>query len=89
MQITVQILNEYTPETIARILLACGVHWIVDNEASNVPGTQIPWAALIQKSLVFPYLDGCYLFPLSLVWRVAVSAGKSNKKQEIESKCAN
>ena len=84
----VQILKEFTSEAIAHILLACGVHWIVDNEASNVPGTEIPWITLIQKSIVFPYLDGCYIFPFSLVWRVAISPDTGNKKAVIEERCA-
>jgi hypothetical protein len=84
----VQILKEFATEDIAHILLACGVHWVVDNEASNVPGTQIPWVTLIQKALIFPYLDGCYIFPFSLVWRVATSPDTSNKKQDIETRCS-
>jgi hypothetical protein len=84
----VKILKEFTTEDIAHILLACGVHWIVDGESSNVPGTQVPWVTLIQKSLVFPYLDGCYIFPFSLVWRVATSPDTSNKKQDIENRCS-
>ena len=84
----VAVFNDFENEEIAHILLACGVHWIVENEESNVPGTKIPWANLIQKSLVFPYLDGCYLFPFSLVWRVAISPKTSNKRQDIENICA-
>jgi hypothetical protein len=83
----VHVLKEFTTESIAHILLACGVHWTVDNEASNVPGTEIPWVTLIQKSLVFPYLDGCYIFPFSLVWRVPTTPNTRNKKAEIEDKC--
>jgi hypothetical protein len=82
----VGILNEFSTESMAHILLACGVHWIVKNEASNVPGTQISWDTLIQKSLVFPYLDKCYIFPFSLVWRVSLDA--SEKKEQIERRCA-
>jgi hypothetical protein len=67
----VQILQEFTTESIAHILLACGVHWIVNNEESNVPGTE-----LIHKSLIFPYLDGCYIFPFSLVWRASTHRTK-------------
>jgi hypothetical protein len=84
----VQILKEFSTDTIAHILLACGVHWTVYHEASNVPGTQIPWAALIQMSLVFPYRDGCYMFPFSLVWRVAFSPRTSKEKADIEARCA-
>jgi len=84
----VQILKEFTTDEVAHILLACGVHWIVDDEASNVPGTEISWATLIQNALVFPYLDGCYLFPFSLVWRVATSPTTGNKKKEIETRCS-
>ncbi len=84
----VQILRELSTESIVHILLACGVHWIVNDEESNVPGTQIPWVDLIQKSLVFPYLDGCYIFPFSLVWRVATFPDTFNKKKEIETRCS-
>lgn len=83
----VEILNEFTIEEMAHILLACGVHWIVDDEASTVPGTKIPWATLIQKSLVFPYGDGCYIFPFSLVWRAATSTDTLDKIENIEKKC--
>jgi hypothetical protein len=84
----VQILKEFSTDSMAHILLSCGVHWRVDNETSNVPGTQIPWSVLIEKSLVFPYLDGCYIFPFSLVWRVATTPETSNKKFDIETRCA-
>ncbi|KAI8894135.1 hypothetical protein BC833DRAFT_244566 [Globomyces pollinis-pini] len=82
----VQILETFTTEEVAHILLACGVHWTVKNEASNVPGTTIPWVTLIQKSVVFPYLDGCYLFPFTLVWRVARSP--HTLKEEVIKRCA-
>ena len=45
-------------------------------------------ATLIEKSLDFPYLDGCYIFPFSLVWRVATSPYTWNKKKEIETMCS-
>jgi hypothetical protein len=79
----VQMLKEFTIESIANILLACGVHWIVNDEESNVPGTYIPWATLIQKSLIFPYLDRCYTFPLSLVCRVANSTAECERFVDI------
>jgi hypothetical protein len=84
----VDILRDYSTEDIAHILLSCGVHWIVDDVNKNVPGTDIPWALLIRRSLIFPYLDGCYIFPFPLVWRVAESRNFPNKKEDIENKCA-
>jgi hypothetical protein len=80
-----RIFKEFTTESIAHIILACGVRWIVYDEESNVPGTEIPWATLIHKSLIFPYFDRCYIFPFSLVWRVADT---SHEKEEVETRCA-
>jgi hypothetical protein len=79
------ILEVFTANEIAHILLACGVHWIVKRNEFYVPGTQILWSDLIQKSLIFPYGEGCYLFPFSLIWRVA---GEAATKVEIEKLCA-
>ena len=84
----VMVLNQYSANDIAHIILSCGVHWQVDDENGNVPGTDIPWVSLIQKSLIFPYLDNCFIFPFALVWRVATKLGASDKKREIETKCA-
>jgi hypothetical protein len=83
-----QILKEFSTDEVAHILLACGVHWRVKNEASNVPGTQIPWSGLIRQSVIFPYLDNCYIFPFSLIWRVSMSPGTTSLKEQIEARCA-
>jgi hypothetical protein len=53
---------------IPHILMCCGVHWDVRNINSFVPGTNILWAHLISMSVVFPYLDICYIIPFSLMW---------------------
>jgi hypothetical protein len=55
-------------EDIAHIIMCCGVRWKVGNIYAVVPGTEIPWEFLIENSLVFPYVEGCYLFPFSLLW---------------------
>ena len=63
----VHILKLYNVKTIPHIILACGVHWKVRDVYSNVPGTETTWSELIEKSLIFPYLEDCYLFPISLI----------------------
>jgi len=62
------VLTRFTVEQLSRIILCCSVHWSVRNVSSCVPGTDIQWSSLIQQSLIFPYLDNCYLFPFTLVW---------------------
>jgi hypothetical protein len=84
----VHILKLYNVKTIAHIILACGVHWKVRDVYSNVPGTETTWSELIEKSLIFPYLDDCYLFPFSLIWNVALSPDTTNNKAEIETLCS-
>jgi hypothetical protein len=53
---------------IPHILMCCGVRWEVRDVNSFVPGTKIPWSKLISMSVVFPYLDNCYIIPFSLMW---------------------
>ncbi|KAJ3375591.1 hypothetical protein HDU92_000682, partial [Lobulomyces angularis] len=65
--------NEYTPEDLFHIFIACGVHWEVKDEYSYVPGTQIQWKTLIQNSLIFPYTRNCYLIPFKLIWNPHLS----------------
>ncbi len=60
--------GEFSTSDIAHIILCCGVHYSVDDIYSNVPGTNVKWNQLIQSSLIFPYLDNCYVFPFTLVW---------------------
>ncbi len=48
--------------------MCCGVQWKVRSIDDCVPATQIVWKHLIQSSLVFPYLDDCYIFPFHLIW---------------------
>jgi hypothetical protein len=61
--------KDFSVNDICHILLSCGVHWRVGNLDDTVPGTEIKWNLLIQLSLVFPHLDGCYVFPFHLMWR--------------------
>jgi hypothetical protein len=63
------VFTNFTVCEIAHIILSCSVHWSVNDLNSCVPGTSIKWSALIQKALIFPYLENCYLFPFTLVWR--------------------
>ena len=53
---------------MAHIALSCGVRFKA-RPGANVPGTEIPWTTLTENSLVFPYLDGCYIFPFDLIWK--------------------
>ncbi|KAJ3336728.1 hypothetical protein HDU83_009233, partial [Entophlyctis luteolus] len=76
----------YSTEDLAHIILACSVHHVVKID-STVPGTQIPWRTLTRNALVFPYLDGCYVFPYGIVWNAKVtSPGKATKKA-VEDRC--
>ena len=58
----------FKPEDVAHVIFATGCNWPVSDSDSNIPGTRISWNSLIQKSLIFPYDSGCYLFPYGLVW---------------------
>jgi hypothetical protein len=60
--------SQFVGNDIPHILMCCGVHWEVRNINSFVPGTNILWAHLISMSVVFPYLDNCYIIPFSLMW---------------------
>ena len=55
---------------IAHVIMCCGVHWKVGDIYSCVPGTNITWNSLIEMSLVFPYLENCYVFPFNLIWAI-------------------
>lgn len=59
---------DFKAEDIGHIIMCCGVRWKVENTTEKVPGTSIEWNQLIENSLVFPYVEGCYLFPFSLLW---------------------
>ena len=67
---------------LSHIILSCGVHWAVEDLYSCVPGTTIQWNYLIRNSLIFPYLDNCYLFPFHLVWN------SNAKMDEVEAYCS-
>ncbi|KAJ3338798.1 hypothetical protein HDU83_007910 [Entophlyctis luteolus] len=76
----------YSTDDLAHIVLACSVRHVVQID-SNVPGTQIPWSTLIRGALVFPFLDGCYVFPYGIVWNAkATSSGRASKKA-VEDRC--
>jgi hypothetical protein len=60
--------SQFVGNDIPHILMCCGVHWKVRNITSCVPGTNIKWEQLINMSVVFPYLDNCYIIPFSLMW---------------------
>ncbi|KAI9314000.1 hypothetical protein BDR26DRAFT_887438 [Obelidium mucronatum] len=83
-----EVLRNYTPQDLALIILCCGVYWPVTDTASVVPGTKIVWSSLIEQSLVFPYIDNCYIFPFALIWKIATSPGRTNVKKEIEDFCS-
>lgn len=55
---------------IAHVIMCCGVHWKVGDIYSCVPGTNITWNSLIEMSLIFPYLENCYVFPFNLIWAI-------------------
>ncbi|KAJ3324660.1 hypothetical protein HDV06_006553, partial [Boothiomyces sp. JEL0866] len=66
--------SQFVGNDIPHILMCCGVHWKVRNINSFVPGTNILWAHLISMSVVFPYLDNCYIIPFSLMWAAKTPA---------------
>jgi hypothetical protein len=83
-------LIEYSVSDVSRIIMSCGVHWSVKNvNVDTVPGTNIQWSELIQKSVVFPYLDNCFLFPFMLVWRqnAYASDDMSGIKETVQEHC--
>jgi hypothetical protein len=63
-----EIWKKFTFSEMAHIVFACGVHFKAP-VGTNVPGTDISWSSLTKNSLVFPYLDGCYIFPFDLLWK--------------------
>jgi hypothetical protein len=71
--------TKFTVSDISHIILCCGVHWSVGNLSAFVPGTKIQWSFLIDRSIVFPYLDNCFLFPFTLVWRDHPAASQTTK----------
>ncbi|KAJ3371951.1 hypothetical protein HDU84_001229, partial [Entophlyctis sp. JEL0112] len=76
----------YSTEDLAHIILACSVHHVVKLD-STVPGTQIPWRTLTRNALVFPYLDGCYVFPYGIVWNAKVTSPGRATKKAVEDRC--
>jgi hypothetical protein len=83
------ILKLYDTNTIAHLILACGVFWRVPDIYENVPGTSIPWSEFIEKAIIFPYQGNTFMFPFGLIWKVADSPEIIEKKKEIESRCSH
>jgi hypothetical protein len=84
-------LKDYSVPDVSQIFMSCGVHWRVKNvDVETVPGTKIQWSELIQKSVVFPYLDNCFLIPFMLVWRQNSNAfdDMSRIKESIREHCS-
>ena len=77
---------QFKLEDISHIIMCCGVQWNVEDINVKVPGTDIEWQILIDNSLVFPYVEECYLFPFSLLW-VAPKGLYATTRSELESKC--
>jgi hypothetical protein len=67
---------------IPHILLCCGVHWKVRDINSCVPGTKHKWSFLIEISLIFPYLDNCYIFPFQLMWQAKTPSSRQSGDHE-------
>ena len=59
---------QFTGNDIPHILLCCGAHWEVRDINYCVPGTTILWTQLISMSIIFPYVDNCYIIPFRLMW---------------------
>ena len=83
------LLNTMSPKDISHIILCCSVHWSVRDVELCVPGTDIKWSKLIQQSIIFPYLDNCFLFPFTLVWGEGSDSNHHLNlvKTEIENYC--
>lgn len=82
---------KYTTDQLIKIFLSCGVHWVVSDENSMVPGTNISWDELIQEAVIFPYIDKCYVIPFWLIWNPKVSSDSllaiEDKKSDIKKQC--
>jgi hypothetical protein len=77
---------------IAHILMCCGVQWKVRDINSCVPGTNIEWKLLIESSLIFPYLENCYITPFRLMWAARTPSARTvgdytRTKTGIEEQC--
>ena len=69
--------SEFEGNDIPHILMSCGVNWEVRDIYSHVPGTNHKWASLISMSVVFPYVDNCYIIPFSLLWAAKTPSYRS------------
>lgn len=79
--------KNYTVEELSHIILSCSVRQSFPESSSTIPGTKIQWSDLIQRSIIFPYLDDCYLFPFTLIWKHAPKESDKYKKQvQVEKK---
>lgn len=89
---------DFKVEDIAHIIMCCSVHWKVNDIYSCIPGTKITWNYLIQSSLIFPYVENCYVFPFNLIWAVKTPTATptlqrtkgeyTSKKESIQKFCA-
>ena len=84
--------NDFAPEDIAHIIFATGCRWPVPDPDQNIPGTRIPWSFLVNKSLIFPYQTGYYLFPFGLIWSQtddAVAESTVDCKSKVQEVCCS
>ena len=79
-----KIWEKFEYKDMAHIALSCGVHFPVWGR-TNVPGTNISWEYMIGNSLVFPYLDDCYVLPLELIWK---SLDDDYVRDKLDATCA-
>jgi hypothetical protein len=79
-----QIWSMFSAENLAGIILSCGTHFKVTDLNGFIPGTDVIWSSLIERSLIFPYLEDCYVFPFDLVWN---SADKDDERLEVIEAC--
>ncbi|KAI3656133.1 hypothetical protein MP638_000601 [Amoeboaphelidium occidentale] len=80
---------DFSEADIAHIILTCGTHWTVNDPSAKIPGTQIQFNTLIQKSIIFPFGNQTYVFPFNLIWNTQVSQTRSvlTKKERIVNFC--
>jgi hypothetical protein len=81
-------LQEHSVADMAHVLVFCGVHYCVEDLYKPIPGTKILWSDLIQKSLIFPYLQNTFIFPFALVWNTVSSEAVERRQAEVEKYCS-
>lgn len=90
---------DFDVSEIAHIIMCCAVRWEVHNIYSRIPGTNKTWDDLIQKALIFPYVENCYVFPYNLIWLVRTPTSTpisqrargqyTSRKKSIKEMCAS